>query len=151
MTRDSDRPPRSDVRTLAVTLDGRTGTVSTARDHARAFLRATRPPPDPSAVDDALIAISELVTNAVRHAPGSCTLRCTLRPDGCGSTLLVEVDDGNPALPQPRCPDLDNGGGGFGWHLLRSLARDLAVVAGPDGKTVRAVLPLGRGPLGTCG
>ena len=78
-----------------------------------------------------------MVTNALRHGGGSYVLRLLASPEA----LTVEVDDGEPRPPQARDPDVWRGGG-FGWHLVRSLAPGgVSVVPRPGGKTVRAVLP----------
>jgi anti-sigma regulatory factor (Ser/Thr protein kinase) len=123
-------------------LDGLAGTVGAARDVVRAFLDASRPPLTRAAVDDVLIAVSELVTNAVRHAPGPCTLRLS----DSGWNLTIDVSDTSTAQPRPRPPDLATGNGGFGWHLLHAVACDFTVLNHPDGKTVRVVLPVRGDP-----
>ncbi|MFC1415485.1 ATP-binding protein [Streptacidiphilus cavernicola] len=132
--------PEESTAAHAWFLDGSSGTVSRARDHTRAFLATTPVSPSAETRDDALLVVSELVANAVRHAPGPCTLE--LAVDGAG-TLTVALTDTVAAVPVQRTADLRSGGGGFGWNLLRRLTRHLDVHLCPDGgKTIRALLPL---------
>ena len=121
-------------------LSGLTGTVAEAREHTRAFLDRCSPPATEAAAEDLLIAVSELVSNAVRHAPGPCTLRIV----DAGERLAVEVGDTSSEVPRPRPPDLASGTGGFGWHLLSRMSSNLTVVPQPQGKTIRAVLACPR-------
>lgn len=51
-------------------------------------------------VDDVLLCISELVTNAVRASCGSATLELAINP---GRVRVVVTDDGD-GLPTPRLP-----------------------------------------------
>jgi anti-sigma regulatory factor (Ser/Thr protein kinase) len=83
------------------------------------------------------IVVSELVTNAVRHAGGEFTLR--LNPRGSG--IEVAVTDNSAALPRMRRPDFKDGNGGFGLPLVKQLSRSLTVTPRPrGGKTVTAVV-----------
>ncbi|GAA2969419.1 ATP-binding protein [Streptomyces enissocaesilis] len=85
-----------------------------------------------------LIVVSELVTNAVRHAPGLCTVRLTLHDEG----VLIEVSDTSPVLPCPRAPDVTGASGGWGMQMITRLAGEIQTVPGPGpGKTIRTRLP----------
>jgi len=113
-----------------------TGAVSQARDRTRCFLAAGPTQPDPEALADALLVVSELVSNVVRHAPGPCTLDLSEGDD----LLTIAVSDSSRELPQPRPGDVVQGGG-FGWHLVRGLTQRLLVQLWPgDGKTVTATM-----------
>ncbi len=139
MSGQPDRPPTPWPRAEQWTLAGRREAVTEARDHVRDFLTADSPPVAPATLRDGLLVVSELVTNAVLHAPGPCTL-CLAYVDGA---LAIAVHDTSPALPVPRAPDLTTATGGFGWHLLTRLTSRIEVhpeVSG--GKTVTAVLPV---------
>ena len=59
------------------------------------------------AVDAAELAVSELVTNAVRHGGGAVSLRLSLHSDG----VVVEVDDGARGSPRWRRATPDDEGG----------------------------------------
>jgi anti-sigma regulatory factor (Ser/Thr protein kinase) len=130
-----DTHPRADCRATHL-LDGRPGSTSAALDHTRAFLRRCSPPLSRSTSGDLLLLVSELVTNAVKHAPGPCTLGLV-----CNGHLAVTVSDSNPAAPVARTPDLLSGTGGFGWHVVSELAECVQVrVRPPHGKSVTATL-----------
>ncbi|MFG2862262.1 ATP-binding protein [Streptomyces sioyaensis] len=119
-------------------FDKRPEAVPHARDFARAFMDKIRPTVDTQAAASVELTVSELVTNAVRHARGAwCSLRLLAQPDG----IAVVVADADPQPPQERTPDLNDGTGGFGWPMVQTLAKAVTVTTGPGGKSVRAVLP----------
>jgi anti-sigma regulatory factor (Ser/Thr protein kinase) len=132
-----DLPPAAphDARLpeACVDFDGVTGCIAESRAAAVAFLRLHVPHARTTFRDDVLLVISELVTNAVRHAPGPLTLKLRLLPGGIGITVL----DTSPSLPRPRTPDRT---GGRGWPIVQSLAHRVNVVPGPHGKTVHVEL-----------
>ncbi|MFF3275977.1 ATP-binding protein [Streptomyces chrestomyceticus] len=108
-----------------------------ARRDARAFLDGLLPAVTSETADAVLLAVSELVTNALRHAGGTWSLELTAHPD----SIEVAVHDPSPQAPRMRTPDLNGGTGGFGWPLVTRLARTTAVTPGPSGgKTVSALL-----------
>jgi anti-sigma regulatory factor (Ser/Thr protein kinase) len=76
--------------------------------------------PDGSA-ETAVLLLSELMTNACRHArvsPGrEISARCVLRDE----RLRVEVSDASDVLPQLRCPSPDDESG-RGLALVTALA-----------------------------
>ncbi|KAA0935309.1 MULTISPECIES: ATP-binding protein [Streptomyces] len=85
------------------------GAVRTARTAVRQQLRAW----DLDTVSDvAELLVSELVTNALRHATGPIGVRL-VRPSGPAGTLLVEVSDPLPDPPRERAarPDDETGRG----------------------------------------
>ncbi|MGW7410971.1 ATP-binding protein [Streptomyces sp. NPDC054863] len=118
-----------------------------AREAARAFAEGLSPVPDADAAECLVLVVSELVTNAVRHGGGRYTLALSASQDA----LTVVVGDSSSEVPRERTPDFDDGGGGFGWHMVRLLACEVTVFPGPRsgrgrrarsrGKTIRAVLP----------
>ena len=57
-------------------------------------------------VDDATVAVSEIVSNVVRHAGTAMLVNVV-----AGPYLRVEVTDSRPELPVPQ-PGRSNGGGG---------------------------------------
>ncbi|MFJ5798711.1 ATP-binding protein [Streptomyces decoyicus] len=113
--------------------------VADARDTTRAFLEALRQPAVASEpADTAVLVVSELVTNALRHGGGTYTLRLAAHPD----TIEVAVDDPSLQAPRMPTPGLNDGTGGFGWPLVNRLARTTAGTRWPSGgKTVSALLP----------
>ncbi|MBM7057543.1 ATP-binding protein [Streptomyces durocortorensis] len=109
-----------------------------ARDSTRDFLAGLPHPIPAEAADTVLLVVSELVTNALRHGGGTCTLDLTAHPD----TIEVAVHDSSPQAPRMRTPDLNGRTGGFGWPMVNHLARTTSITPGPSGgKTVRALLP----------
>ncbi|ULR52264.1 ATP-binding protein [Streptomyces deccanensis] len=110
-----------------------------ARDVTRGFLLALAPDGDDAETESVLQVVSELVTNAVRHASGMTGF--ALRA-GQG-TVEVLVEDASSVPPQP-CPADPTQPGGFGWPLVRSLAIDVQVINHRSGKTVAARLPFSR-------
>ena len=96
--------------------------------------------------ETAALLVSELVTNAVRHARTGGTA-VVLRLETAGSWLRIEVHDADPRMPQPRTPDqLDESG--FGFVLLEALSDKWGVREATIGKAVWAELDTrpGAGP-----
>jgi anti-sigma regulatory factor (Ser/Thr protein kinase) len=132
-----DRQPTAMVRYI---LDGRPECIAEARRALRAFLDRADPPFDPCTVDHAELATSELISNAVQHAPGPCALQLT----DDGRHLRIEVDDSSVEAPVERDVDLSQGEGGAGLRLLRALAGHVeAHIHQPVGKTVSVVFTRG--------
>ncbi|MCN9242229.1 MEKHLA domain-containing protein [Streptomyces sp. RY43-2] len=97
----------------------------------RAFLDRTLDAWECAAVkDDTRLLLSEILTNAVRHAQGPIGLH-VCRTD---TDLTVEVSDHSPHLPEPRLAAEDEESG-RGLLLVRALADDWGVRPTDDGKT----------------
>jgi len=80
-------------------------------------------------VDTAVLLVSELVTNAVRHARGPCNLVVTFSDD----SVELCVEDGDPQVPVARIANpLDETGRGF--LLVGALADKWGVRSIPGGK-----------------
>ena len=122
------------VRRAHHLLDGAANSIYQAREYARVFFARAVPALDPVLVCDALVVVSELVTNAVRHAPGPCELEL----DDDGQQVTIAVSDTHVTPPRPRPADM-NGGGGLGWHVVRAMAGNVEVQSRPEGKTVTVV------------
>ncbi|MGW7053176.1 ATP-binding protein [Streptomyces sp. NPDC054887] len=119
-----------------LTLCGTEDVVGRCRDFTRAALADWRWTPaadeeDQAVVDDVLLLVSEVVTNACLHAggPREFVLHCT------ADRLRIEVTDGSPAHPRPR-PSRVGVPGGHGLTVLRRLARSWGSQPRGDGKTV---------------
>ncbi|MEU9480572.1 PAS domain S-box protein [Streptomyces sp. NPDC048191] len=80
--------------------------------------------------DDALLLLSEILTNAVQHAQGPIGVH-VCRTD---TDLTVEISDRSPHLPQPRLAAEDDESG-RGLLLVRALADDWGVRPTDEGKT----------------
>ncbi|QMU77109.1 ATP-binding protein [Streptacidiphilus sp. PB12-B1b] len=119
-------------------LDGGPGTLARARDRTREFLDAL-PGVSQTVLQDGLILVTELVSNAMRHAPGPAALELADRP----GEVTIAVSDSSTRLPEPRAADLTAADGGFGWHLVQRLSQAVRVqLDPPHGKTVSATLAL---------
>ncbi|MFI6149685.1 ATP-binding protein [Streptomyces sp. NPDC051109] len=103
-----------------------------ARDSARDILAGLNLPP--AALDNVLTVVSEMISNASRHAGGATAFRVTAGDD----TVTVEVRDRSTSPPRikPWAPDEP---GGFGWRLVNQLATT-DVHIHRDGKTITATL-----------
>jgi anti-sigma regulatory factor (Ser/Thr protein kinase) len=77
------------------------------------------------------LVTSELVTNAVRHAGGPCTLAVALVPD----RVRVEVFDGSTRRPVPEPRD-SHRIGGWGLQIIDELATQWGSEPRADGKVV---------------
>ncbi|MFE9929179.1 ATP-binding protein [Streptomyces sp. NPDC005533] len=106
-----------------------------ARELARRVLAEVGAPP--VLVTDVLMVVSELVSNAIRHAGGPAGFHIYRR----SGVIIVEVSDHSPRLPQlrPRSPNLP---GHFGWRLVKTLAPTVFIRFHRGGKTITAPLPL---------
>lgn len=87
--------------------------------------------------DDALLLLSETLTNAVQHAAGpvGVHLRRT------ATDLTVEVSDRSPHMPQPRTA-VEDEESGRGLILVRALAAGWGVRPTDEGKTTWFTLKL---------
>jgi anti-sigma regulatory factor (Ser/Thr protein kinase) len=122
-----------------VTLPATRPAVAQARQATRAAVAAWRLG---YLADSAVLLVSELVTNALRHAapdvagdvPGT-----VLRLEYADGWLRIEVHDTSPHAPRPRIPDwLDESG--FGLMLVDALAAKWGVLQTAQGKAVWAEL-----------
>lgn len=83
-------------------------------------------------VESVLVIVSELVTNAYRHAGGAQSIRVTYDT----GNVTIEVDDTTPT-ETVITPDDERGAvGGYGMVLVDTLADDWGVTPRPGGKTV---------------
>jgi serine/threonine-protein kinase RsbW len=87
--------------------------------------------------ETAVLLVSELVTNSVRHARDSEAI--TLELEAAGTWLRIEVTDADPRWPQPRTP-AGFDGSGFGLMLVDALAGKWGVRETATGKAVWAEL-----------
>ena len=103
---------------------------------AREFLRgSTCVEHHSEVVDDAVLLVSELVTNSVLHGgpPVVVAVDCD------EATLQVRVRDGSPTLPAPR--DAASGDeNGRGLALVAEMSADWGVDTEEDGKHVWFVI-----------
>ncbi|WCD83794.1 hypothetical protein KPP03845_100113 [Streptomyces xanthophaeus] len=104
-------------------------TCAEVREAAHDALAGIQAPP--SLVQDVLTVVTELASNARRHAGGVTAFQINAHPQA----VTVEVSDASPHGPQtfPWAPTQP---GGFGWRLVSQLADTTDVRFHPDGKTI---------------
>jgi anti-sigma regulatory factor (Ser/Thr protein kinase) len=118
--------------------------IADARNAVRGLLARAGHHRDPRISQDAEIVVSELVTNALRHAPGPGGLLLeVLSPD----RLRITVRDSSPEAPTPRVPD-PRRVGGHGLHLITRLCEQFRTITLEGGKQVMAELGLPPAPGG---
>lgn len=128
---------RQSLRHSTVWPDG-TATSAAAREAAACFFAEVRlseqvPPVQDLGVDRVQLVVSELVTNACRHAPGPCGLDLELTAGG--RLARVTVWDTSPQAPAPQPPDPGRVGG-HGLEIVLAVSRHLHVEPRPQGKNV---------------
>ncbi|MEW1659269.1 MULTISPECIES: ATP-binding protein [unclassified Streptomyces] len=126
------------------TLPSLDTSVADARGHIRDVLVHWGLPPEESAVDDLVLIVSELATNAVQHTRGrSPHFTVELRLDH-DARLCLGVTDGHPSPPR-RLPAAVRQDNGRGLVIVRSLAAErggrLWVEPAAGGKTVWVTVP----------
>ncbi|MEU4082103.1 ATP-binding protein [Streptomyces venezuelae] len=117
------------------------GAIAAARAFTADFLAAAPSvrgaPVADERVELAQLVVSELVTNAVRHAGGHCRLLLELRRD----TLEISVYDRAAAAPVPRGHDPGRIGQ-HGVEIVVAICESVSVEPEAEGKRVRACLSL---------
>ncbi len=115
------------MATATFTLAPDPRSSASARDALRGVMGARA---DEEIRADALLLLTELVANVVRHARSPMAVQLTLEHD----VLRAEVRDSSPCNPVPRDPDEH---GGRGVLILDGLATTWGVYGHPGaGKTV---------------
>jgi anti-sigma regulatory factor (Ser/Thr protein kinase) len=128
--------------TMAV-LHGPSG-VGAARHRMRGHLHRTGVP-EP-VVDDAVLVLSELLSNAWRHGRplgsdrGRGTVRAAWHVDERDRLTVEVTDGGGMTRPLPATPSV-TARGGRGLNIITAVAEDWGVRYAPGEVTVWAVLP----------
>jgi anti-sigma regulatory factor (Ser/Thr protein kinase) len=87
-------------------------------------------------VDECQLVVSELATNAIRHAVSDFSISLSR----VGSAAVhIAVGDGSEVPPAPRTPDA-NRPGGRGMHLIEAFSQRWGHSTSADGKLVWAVV-----------
>ncbi|WP_053734355.1 ATP-binding protein [Nocardia sp. NRRL S-836] len=102
---------------------------------ARRWTREMLPDVSGDELDDILLVVTELVSNAIDHGTSPFALRLSQSDEPCW--VRVEVDDAGADLPVVGVSRL-HGDRGRGLVIIDQLAKDWGVIAGPAGKTVWA-------------
>ncbi|MEU9313758.1 ATP-binding protein [Streptomyces sp. NPDC048256] len=141
---DGDGRPEPVMRT-GYALDGDGSCIAKARHHAVVFLdqanvdhRLTVPA---RARDLTQLVVSELVTNALKYAPGPVLMELRI------STQAVDVVvwDSDPTVPAARSANPDRVGQ-HGLEIVKAIAEALVVEQQPVGKRITARIPLSDTP-----
>lgn len=131
-------PPTGPSRPLAdLDLDADTSAPGRARDCVREMLPAL----DDTTLDDILLAVSELVTNAVKH--GAAPVRLTIEAEEGLVRLQVHDAGDADAVPAPSRPTV-TAGSGRGLMLVAAVSSSWGVTPAPTqpGKSVWAAFPV---------
>ncbi|MGW2212060.1 ATP-binding protein [Streptomyces sp. NPDC001781] len=137
----TDTMPRTapDLPRYSRRWDAGTASLPEARNAVADLLARVRPAPSVRAVQDAQLVTSELVTNALKHAPGPFFLHMEVVPDP--PALRISVTDSSPRPPRHRAPDPERVGG-HGLRLVSLLCDALEVVPLGRGKRITASVAL---------
>lgn len=105
-----------------------------------------------SVVDDAVLILSELLSNACRHGrplstreagDGDGEVRAAWRVDKAGRLTVEVTDGGGPTRPVPATPSV-TARGGRGLNIISALAQDWGVRDGAAGEvTVWVIVACG--------
>jgi anti-sigma regulatory factor (Ser/Thr protein kinase) len=132
-------PTGPDEATPAAVLTGVTA-ANVAEVRRRVAAAAQQLGMGPDRYDPFVVAVNEIVINAIRHGGGHADVTIlTGRAD-----LVVEVRDNGPGLPDGSGSHLPppTQPGGRGLWLVYQLCPDVAFDSGPTGTTVRLALAL---------
>ena len=124
-------PPRSSV---GVMLQAAPGSAAVARRFVGKTLAEWG---HQGHLDTACLLVSEIVTNALRHAHAPLDLRLHLT----SREIITEITDDSTHLPYRHLPDPDDEGG-RGLMLVDALAADWGTRPADTGKTVWFTIPL---------
>ncbi|MBT2444071.1 ATP-binding protein [Streptomyces sp. ISL-36] len=116
-------------------LAGGPGVVGECRDLTRQAVRDWFGPAgdaESGPLQDVLLLVSEVVTNAYKHGGAPYELRLD-RDDG---RLRVQVSDSSPVPPRPHGPHRANRTSGHGLYLLERLSAAWGCVPQGTGKAV---------------
>jgi anti-sigma regulatory factor (Ser/Thr protein kinase) len=108
--------------------------VRLARDFVRTNLRDLG---FAESIDDGMLIVSELVTNAVREAPHT---PCSVTVRVADGRPVIEVHDYSAEFPRMCEPDFVSEHG-RGLHVVGELCEGWDCVPSGDGKAVIAILP----------
>ncbi|WP_328494702.1 ATP-binding protein [Streptomyces sp. NBC_00414] len=135
-----------DTTAVTTVVEG-TAEIGDARDTARGFLESVQAlhglPVSPRTMGTVQLVVSELVTNARRHAPGPCVMTLEVS----GGTVAVTVWDSGSALPLILPPDPARVGQ-HGLEIVLAVCQSFEVHREPVGKRVRASVALADDPDG---
>lgn len=138
-------PPHSKA---CVVLDGDDSCIAFARHWTVDYLTQLKDDHGPAvserARDLAQLVVSELVTNAYKHAPGPARMEL----HATGDRLHITVCDSQPVLPSARAADPERVGQ-HGLEIVAAITDSLDIQPEAGGKCITARLPLTDTPTTT--
>ena len=93
--------------------------------------------PDPDLLDQVVLALDEMASNALRHGGGDVMATVRLTDDA----YLIEVSDAAAAAPPTPAVGRDPSEGGLGLYLIAEMATEHGWYVENDAKFVWALLP----------
>ncbi|MEU7358606.1 MULTISPECIES: ATP-binding protein [Streptomyces] len=127
--------------------EGSPADIAAARGPARAFLTRVQAdhglPVSERVMGVVQLVVSELVTNACKHAPGPCLVDLELSGDSVG----IAVWDTTPVLPVARAADPGRVGQ-HGLEIVMAVCQGFEVHREPVGKRITASVMLADDPGG---
>jgi anti-sigma regulatory factor (Ser/Thr protein kinase) len=126
---------------LSEVYDGTPRCIAAARRTVTGFLARAGAGASPSArrdtADRARLVVSELVTNAVRHAGGACRLDLAYRGDGLDITVWdASHETGRAQTRDPARPS------GHGLEIVHAICGALRTTPTAQGKRVQVRVPV---------
>ncbi|MFJ1973823.1 ATP-binding protein [Streptomyces sp. NPDC087903] len=132
---------------VSAAYEGASADVAQAREVARDFLDRLQAvhglPVSTRVMGMVQLAVSELVTNAVKHAPGPCLLDLEVT----AGRVEITVWDSAPVLPVARAADPGRVGQ-HGLEIVMAVCQGFEVHQEPVGKRITAVVELADDPEG---
>ncbi|MFE0774258.1 ATP-binding protein [Streptomyces sp. NPDC058861] len=126
-------------------LDGGSGCISDARHHATAFLDNARAEHHLTVSERARdltgLVVSELVTNALKYAPGPVLMELRVNTESAD----VIVWDSDPTVPAALAADPGRIGQ-HGMEIVRAVTENLFIEQEPIGKRITARIALTDAP-----
>ncbi|MFJ5307065.1 ATP-binding protein [Streptomyces sp. NPDC088350] len=149
---DDDTAPQAPApairSTVALDGDGDGSCIAEARGLAARFLARAKAeyglPVSARAVDLTQLVVSELVTNALKYAPGPVLMDLRI----VDALVEVEVWDSDPVLPVALAADAQRVGQ-HGLEIVRAVARGFEAQREPVGKRITARIALTDAPDGS--
>lgn len=132
---------------VSAAYEGSSADIPQARELARGFLARIQAdhglPVSNRAMGIVQLVVSELMTNACKHAPGPCLLDLEL----VGGGIDVTVWDSDTVLPVARAADPGRVGH-HGLEIVMAVCQSFQVHREPVGKRITASLMLADDPAG---
>ncbi|MEE1765333.1 ATP-binding protein [Streptomyces sp. SP18BB07] len=133
--------PEEHLRRAGYALDGGGGCIAEARHHAVAFLDQVHADHhlmvSARTRDLTQLVVSELVTNALKYAPGPVLMELRLT----AHVVDVVVWDCDPMVPAARAADPDRIGQ-HGLEIVKAVTTELLIEQQPVGKRITARIAL---------